>query len=233
LRTPGSFSFLLQFLSTRANRGCLNERTCSSEWMLNMQADSLRRCIYGMMAAFLISGCFSERDWRVEEVTGHLPDLEFTLTSDNGNAATAKTYGGYVLLMYFGFTSCKAECPVSMARLTHVMQLLREDADRVRILFVTLDPEHDVPGILRHYVAQFDPERIVGLTGSPSDIQSLTKRYRAAYRPLSKVGNMSGITHGDAVYIFDSQGRARLLATSSNSDEDVAEDVRRLVRPAY
>jgi protein SCO1 len=186
-----------------------------------------------MMTAFLMSGCFSERDWRVEEVTGHLPDLEFTLISDSGRAATEKTYSGYVLLMYFGFTSCKAECPVSMARLAHVMQLLEENADRVRILFVTLDPEHDAPAVLHRYITQFDPERAIGLTGSPSDIQGLTKRYRAAYRPRSKAGNTNGITHGDAVYIFDPQGRARLLATSSNSDKDVAEDVRRLVRSEY
>jgi protein SCO1/2 len=201
--------------------------------MTGMQASRFPRCICGMMTAFLISSCSPEQSWRVEDVTGHLPDLEFTLTSDDGGPASAKTYGGYILLMYFGFTSCKAECPVSMARLAQVMQLLGENADRVRILFVTLDPEHDVPVVLHRYVTQFDPERTVGLTGSTGDIQNLTKRYRAAYRPRSKAGNGSGITHGDAVYIFDSRGRARLLATSSNSDEDVAEDVRRLLRSAH
>jgi protein SCO1/2 len=201
--------------------------------MTGMQASRLRRWICGMMAAFLMSSCSPEQSWRVEDVTGHLPDLEFALTSDDGHAASAKTYGGYILLMYFGFTSCKAECPISMARLAQVMQLLEENADGVRILFVTLDPEHDAPVVLRRYVTQFDPERAVGLTGSTDDIQSLTKRYRAAYRPRSKAGNGSGITHGDAVYIFDSLGRARLLATSSNSDEDVAEDVRRLLKSAH
>lgn len=203
------------------------------EYMMGMQASRLRHRICGMMAALLVSGCSPEQSWRVEDVTGHLPDLEFALISDDGRAVSAKTYSGYILLMYFGFTSCKAECPVSMARLGQVMQLLEESADGVRILFVTLDPEHDVPVVLHRYVTQFDPERAVGLTGSTGDIQSLTKRYRAAYRPRSKAGNGSGITHGDAVYIFDSRGRARLLATSSSSDEDVAEDVRRLLKSAH
>jgi protein SCO1/2 len=191
--------------------------------MINMPASSrIRHCIYGMVMAFMVSGCSPERDWRVEEVTGHLPDLEFTLTSDNGSPATAKTYSGYILLMYFGFTSCQAECPVSMARLAQVMRLLGKNADHVRILFVTLDPENDAPSVLRSYLARFDSERAVGLTGPSNDIQALTKRYRAAYRPRSTVDKMSGITHGDAVYIFDSQGRARLLATSSDSSEDLA-----------
>jgi protein SCO1/2 len=201
--------------------------------MTGMQASCHRRFICGMMAAFLIGGCSPEQSWRVENVTGHLPDLEFALISDDGRAASAKTYGGYILLMYFGFTNCKAECPVSMARLAHVMRLLGEGGDGVRILFVTLDPEHDVPAVLHRYVTQFDPERAIGLTGSTGDIQSLAKRYRAAYRPRSKAGNGTGIIHGDAVYIFDSRGRARLLATSSNSDEDVAEDVRRLSKSAH
>ncbi|HVW65566.1 MAG TPA: SCO family protein [Nitrosospira sp.] len=197
--------------------------------MIRVQAFRIRRYICGMIMAFLVSGCSSHRDWHVDEVAGHLPDLEFILTADDGNATTAKAYGGYVLLMYFGFTGCKAECPVSMARLAHVMQLLGDSADRVRILFVTLDPEHDAPPVLHRYIAQFDPERTVGLTGSAGDIQSLTKRYRAAYRPRSGVGN-TRINHGDAVYIFDSQGHARLLATSSHPDEDVAEDIRRLLK---
>ncbi len=189
----------------------------------------LSRYILGLAVAFAISSCVSEKTWHVEEVAGHLPDLDFSLTSDNGHLVTAKTYENYILLMYFGFTNCEAECPVSMARLGRVMQLLGDNANRTRILFVTLDPGHDTPPVLRRYVMQFDPEHAVGLTGTTDDIQNLTKRYRAAYRPHSKTGGTSGITHGDAVYIFDSEGQARLLATSADSDEDLAEDIRRLL----
>ena len=179
-------------------------------------------------AVFAVSGCFSEKRWNVEDITGHLPDLSFSLTSDQGSPVTAKTYKGYILLMYFGFTNCQAECPISMARLARVTALLERDADHVRILFVTLDPRHDSPSVLHRYLAQFDPEHAIGLTGTISEIEGLAKRYRTAYRPRSKIGDAS-ITHGDAIYIFDSQGRARLLATSSASDENLADDVRRLL----
>lgn len=189
----------------------------------------LSRYILGLAVAFAMSSCVAEKTWHVEEVTGHLPDLAFSLTSDDGRPVTAKTYENYILLMYFGFTNCKAECPVSMARLARVMRLLGDNANRTRILFVTLDPRYDSPPVLRHYVAQFDPKHAVGLTGTTDDIQDLTKRYRAAYRPYSKTGEMSGITHGDAVYIFDLAGQARLLATSADSDEGLAEDIRRLL----
>ena len=192
-----------------------------------MRCYVLGRYIRCLAIAFVISGCV-EKTWHVKEITGHLPDLSFSLTSDSGHPVTAKTYEGYILLMYFGFTNCDAECPVSMARLAHVLQLLGDEANRTRILFVTLDPARDTPQVLHRYVTQFDPDRAIGLTGTSGDIEGLTKRYRAAYRPRSGIGG-SAVTHGDAIYIFDSRGQARLLATSADSDKNLAGDLRRLV----
>jgi protein SCO1/2 len=186
--------------------------------------------ILGLTLVLAASGCSIEKPWHVEEVTGHLPDLNFSLTSNHGSAVTAETYEGYLVLMYFGFTRCNAECPVSMARLAHVMRLLGNDAERARILFVTLDPQRDTPQALHGYITQFGPEHAVGLTGTVADIERLTKQYRAAYRPRSKRDEAADIEHGDAVYIFDTSGRARLLATSSDSDEHLAEDLRRLIK---
>jgi len=185
------------------------------------------------LVIFTLSGCFSEKNWHTKEVAGYLPDLQFSLTSDSEHRVTAEMYKGYVLLMYFGFTSCQAECPVSMAKLSHVIQTLGKDADRIRVLFVTLDPGHDNPGVLHRFIAQFDPDHVVGLTGTTNDIQSLTKRYRAAYRPRSENTRQSGIVHGDAIYIFDSLGHARLLATSTDSVADVVKDLRRLLSRVY
>ena len=192
------------------------------------EASAKCRNVLILVAVFAVSGCFSEKRWNVEDITGHLPDLSFSLISDQGSPVTATTYKGYILLMYFGFTKCQAECPVSMARLARVTTLLERDADHVRILFVTLDPRNDSPSVLHRYLAQFDPQHAIGLTGTISEIEGLAKRYRTAYRPRSKIGDVS-ITHGDAIYIFDSRGRARLLATSSASDENLADDVRRLL----
>jgi protein SCO1 len=193
----------------------------------------LGQYILGLTMTLAINGCTHEKPWQMQEVTGHLPDLNFSLISDEGRPVTARTYNGYILLMYFGFTNCDAECPVSMARLANTLQLLGDSANRMRILFVTLDPEQDTPQVLRRYVAQFDSEHAVGLTGATDDIQDLTKRYRAAYRPRSKIGRINDITHGDAVYIFDSRGQARLLATSADSDGNLAKDLQRLLHASH
>lgn len=182
-----------------------------------------------LVIALAMSACDSTEQGHVKEVVGHLPNLSFSLTSHKGQPVTAKTYEGKVLLMYFGFTHCREECPISMARLTRVMHLLGGDADRAHILFVTVDPERDVPGELRRYLAQFDIEHATGLTGSPDEIGRLAKRYRNAFRPHFPAGGDGDIMHGDAVYIFDAQGRARLLATSADPEEILAEDLRDLL----
>ncbi|MDE2365346.1 MAG: SCO family protein, partial [Betaproteobacteria bacterium] len=204
----------------------MNKRTESRKFAAETRASRpgfpLKRFIASVTMALAISGCVSEKSWHVEDVAGHLPDLSFSLVSDRGGEVTARTYEGYLLLMYFGFTRCNAECPVSMARLARVAQLLGNDASRVRILFVTLDPARDTPPVLHRYVTQFDPVHAVGLTGTTADIERLAKQYRAAYRPRSKIDEAGNIEHGDAVYIFDIKGEARLLATSSDSDEHLA-----------
>jgi protein SCO1/2 len=190
---------------------------------------SRRRIAAGLVIVLAMGACDSTEQGHVKGVTGHLPDLSFSLTSDKGQPVTAKTYEGKVLLMYFGFTHCREECPISMARLMRVMHLLGADADRAHILFVTVDPNRDAPRELRRYLMQFDIEQATGLTGSPDEIGRLAKRYRNAYRPHFPPGGDGDIMHGDAVYIFDTQGRARLLATSADPEETLAQDLRDLL----
>src|SRR4051794_2137261 len=211
-----------------------NGRTAMSHRLV-AAAGSVQRCLHILISlalALTLEGCAGENSWHVEEVTGHLPDLHFSLTSDSGSAVTARKFEGHVLLLYFGYTHCNAECPVSLARLARVVRMLGDGENKVRILFVSLDPARDTPDVLRRYVGQFNSEQTIGLTGMVADIERLTKQYRTAYRPRSKIGETTEIEHGDAVYIFDARGRARLLATSSDSDEHLAQDLRRLMQTA-
>jgi protein SCO1/2 len=187
------------------------------------------RLAAGLVIALAMGACTPTEQGHIKEVTGHLPDLSFSLSSDEGQPVTAKTYEGKVLLMYFGFTHCREECPISMARLTRVMHLLGEDAKRTHILFVTVDPTRDGPRELRRYLAQFNLAQATGLTGTADEIGELAKRCRNAFRPHFPPGGDGGLMHGDAVYIFDAQGHARLLATSADPEETLAEDLRDLL----
>lgn len=183
-------------------------------------------CAFLCLAAIpLLNGCDAEERRRhLTDVSGHLPDLQFSLLSDEGNSVNQQHYRGYRLMLFFGYAGCASECPTTLFRLAKVLQSLGEDAERTRILFVSLAPERDTPEVLHRYLKPYNAEQLIGLTGDPQEIQALEKRYRIAYRPPSS----GDTTHSTVVYVFDAEGRARLLVTPDDKLEIVAEDLRRL-----
>lgn len=185
------------------------------------------RTILCVALTLALNGCNPEKQWQLHEITGHLPDLRFSLMSDTGQPVTDQTYQGYLVMLFFGFTTCEAECPTTLFRLTKIVRHLGDNANRTRILFVTLDPGRDTPQVLHHYVAAFDAGHAIGLTGNEGEIEDLAKRYRAAFRP--KKSDSDDITHSAAVYVFDPQGQARLLVTPDDTIETVANDLRYLL----
>ena len=147
--------------------------------------------------------------------------------SDTGQPVTDQTYQGYLVMLFFGFTSCQTECPATLFRLAKIVRLLGDNANRTRILFVTLDPQRDTLQVLHRYVTAFDAGHAIGLTGKESEIEDLTKRCRAAFRPGKS--DSDELSHSAAVYVFDPQGHARFLVTPDDSIVTVADDLRGLL----
>ena len=179
----------------------------------------------------LLGGCDHDEKlpFRLTDVSGHMPNLDFKLTDDHGKPATAANYRGKVVLLYFGYTHCPDVCPLTMAQLHVVMQRLGPLADGARILFVTVDPARDTPAVMHAYVNAFDP-RAVGLTGGAGDIEALSKRYRSAYtrEPTASDGGYD-VSHSSAIYVFDRQGNARILATPADAQDDLVHDLHLLL----
>lgn len=164
-------------------------------------------------------------EWKLNDVSGHLPDLDFRLTDDNGRPVSGADFRGKVAVMYFGYTHCPDVCPLTLTQLHVVLDRLGAPADRVRILFVSVDPARDTPAVMHAYVNAFD-KRAVGLVGSASDVEALAKRYRSAFTREPDRGDGSyEVSHSSAIYIFDGAGKARLLATPSASQDDIVHDL--------
>ena len=167
--------------------------------------------------------------WQLSDITGHMPDLSFQLSNDEGKTVTAADYRGKVTLLYFGYTHCPDVCPLTLAHLHAVLQKLGKPADNVRILFVSVDPTRDTPAVMHDYVRAFDP-RAIGLTGSPTDIEALTKRYRAAFtREPGAADGSYEVSHSSGIYIFDENGKARLLATPADPQDKIVHDLQLLL----
>ncbi|MET0934712.1 MAG: SCO family protein [Luteibacter sp.] len=186
-----------------------------------------------LIALVALAGCQREPQpaWRLTDVSGHLPDLDFKLTDDHGKTVTGADFKGKVTVMYFGYTHCPDVCPLTLTQLHVVLDRLGAQADNVRILFVSVDPKRDTPEIMHAYVNAFD-KRAVGLVGSDAAVEALAKRYRSAFtREPDRSEGVYEVSHSSAIYLFDANGKARLLATPSASQDDIVHDLHLLTSP--
>lgn len=167
----------------------------------------------------------------IHPIRGFLPDLEFELVAAGDKTITEDDFDDKIVMMFFGYASCPDVCPTTMAQLSQVQANLGNDADKVRIVFVSVDPHRDTPEILQAYVDAFDSNAI-GLTGSERQISRLARRYRVAYqieKPRGNDENDYEVAHSRGIYIFDERGKARLLASDGESVETLTAAVRELL----
>ena len=133
---------------------------------------------------------------------------DFVLQGPDG-PVSLRDLRGKVVLMFFGYTSCPDVCPISLARIDACFSEMGEDElDRVRALFITLDPERDTPDKLAKYTGYFHPN-IVGLRGDAEGIDAVTAMYGIEYSrsPMPDSALGYAITHPTDILLLDGDGR--------------------------
>ena len=130
-------------------------------------------------------------------------------------------------MLFFGFTHCPDVCPTTLADMAGVMKTLGADADRVQMIFVTVDPERDTPEALAQYVHAFDP-RFIALRGDLPATQQVAKDFKI-YFEKRKEGDTYTVDHSAQSYVFDPQGRLRLLVRPQGITADLPDDLRTLL----
>jgi protein SCO1/2 len=169
----------------------------------------------GTALSLPLAGCDSATKFHEADISGSLPTLSFDMTdATDGKPVTAADFRGKVVLLYFGYTLCPDFCPTTLTNLATTLQKIGNQADLVRVLFVTVDPNRDTLPVLKRYAALFAPQ-VVGLRGTPDALAALARRYRVAYSVTpAHDGKPYEVTHSSIVYIFDQDGNARLLVSS-------------------
>jgi protein SCO1/2 len=155
---------------------------------------------------------------------------DFELKDQNGQPFRLSDQKGEVVLMFFGFTNCTDECPITFSEYQRVKQQLGDLADSVRFVFVTVDPERDTTQRIKAYVDGFDPS-FIGLTGEAGTLQQVWKDYGVLVEKQA-VGSDGGyeIEHNTRIYAIDKQGSWRLTYPFGMESEKLVRDVAHLVK---
>jgi protein SCO1 len=190
----------------------------------------VRAALGSLVALAALAACAPpQAPFGLQNVTGLLPPLRFSLTNQDGTPVSAENFRGQVVLLYFGYTNCPDVCPMTLALLDHAVESLGSGAARVRVLFVSVDPARDTAPVLKRYVSAFAPY-VVGLRGDDDALDSLVRRYRVTYhREPPDARGYYAVDHSSAVFIFDRDGKARLLAEESSPPKVISADLRRLI----
>jgi protein SCO1/2 len=187
--------------------------------------------------AVFFAGLARAATWHNIDVAGYVPPLSFAMTdATTGKPVTAEDFRGKLVMLYLGYTMCPDVCPLTLSNVATILKKLGPEADDVRLLFVTVDLNRDTLPVLKQYTALFAPQ-IVGLRGSADQLARLARRYRLAYSvsPATKTHPYE-VTHSSAIYVFDRDGRPRLLvpslATTTPDLAGTADDLQRLLNPS-
>jgi protein SCO1 len=185
-----------------------------------------------------LAGCDDNTKWHSVDVSGSLPPLSFTMTrASDGKAVTQADYRGQIVLLYFGYTFCPDVCPTTLSNIHDILTRIGPDAQHVRVLFVTVDPNRDTAPVLAAYVENFAPQ-IAGLRGTPDQLAALARRYRVVYSVTPATDDHPyEVTHSSAIYVFDGSDAARLIIASlASTTPDIpgtAADLKRLVEQVH
>ncbi len=152
----------------------------------------------------------------------------FSLVDQTGKRVTDQDFRGRYMLIYFGYTFCPDVCPASLQVISSALDQLGPDAGRITPIFITMDPARDTPAKMAEYVRSFHP-RLVGLTGSPSEIASVLKAYRVYAKkvPDEKDPTVYTMDHSSIVYLMGPDGDLVTFVADSTKVDGLVTQLRK------
>ncbi len=193
----------------------------------------MRSSIVTALLALFLAGCGpSSPKFQGSDVTGSSFGRDFKLTDPSGKIRTLADFRGKAVVIFFGYTQCPDACPTTLSELNAAMGKLGSDANRVQVLFVTVDPERDTPELLSRYVPAFNPA-FLGLYGDAAATAEVAKEFKVLYQkqPGATPGSYS-MDHSAGTFIFDPQGRLRVYVSYGQGPDVYAHDIRELLHAA-
>ena len=189
----------------------------------------------GIGAVLTLAGCQpapQPPSFEATDITGAAFARDFRLTDHNGQVRTLADFRGKVVAVFFGYVHCPDVCPTTLSDFSLALQQLGPLADRVQVIFVTVDPQRDTPDLLKQFVPAFNPG-FLGMYTDAESLRLLAREYKVVYQKSSvKAADDYLIDHSAGTYIYDPQGNLRLLMPYGSSPDAIAKDLKSLLAPS-
>ena len=188
-----------------------------------------------LLSALALTACSNDKSavkFNATDITG----AAFGRTLSLNDAATQQprtldSFKGKATVLFFGYMFCPDYCPTTMTTLNAALGKMKpEDAAKVQVIFVTVDPKRDQPKVLTDYVRAFNPT-FVALYGSDEQTATVAKEFKIIYQKAQiKDENTYLVDHSTQMYAFDPQSRIRLLIRHESGPDAIAADLTTLVK---
>jgi protein SCO1/2 len=184
-----------------------------------------------LVCALLLAACGEHQlpsPYHAIDVAWQLEQADFQLTDFNGKPRNLADFKGKVVVLFFGYTHCPVVCPTTLADLAQVMRTLGKDAEKVQVVFVTVDPERDTPEMMARYVPYFNPT-FLGLYGDAQATAKTAKSFGVTYeKQLYKSGEYT-LLHSDGTFLIGPKGKPLLLSRYGQTADMLVQDIRLLL----
>ena len=157
-----------------------------------------------IVTGFLLSNII-KKNAQIEYSSTTKLGIPFELVDSNGNKITEKALIGSPTALFFGFAHCPDVCPLTLHRISLLMEKLGNQQNKLNVYFITLDPERDTWKFLNEYLTTFN-HRIVGITGESNKIKALAKSWGIHSKKVSSEGENYLIDHTGLIILLDKNG---------------------------
>jgi protein SCO1/2 len=166
--------------------------------------------------------------FKASEVTAKYVQADFSLHDPAGRTVTLSDYRGKVVALFFGYIHCPDVCPTTLADMAQVMRMLGKDAEKVQVLFVTLDPERDKPELLAQYAPAFHPS-FMGLYGDAQETALAARAFDIQYQKQVTRSGSYTLDHSAGTFLIAPSGKPVLLSPFAQRPEYLTQDIRLLL----
>ena len=152
---------------------------------------------------------------------------DFSLTNTDSSKFYLSDIRGQVAVLFFGFTHCPDVCPNTLYEIKRLLVSLEDQADQVQVLFVSVYTDRDTPEALADYVAYFD-SRVIGLTGSKTEINNVLKQYHAK-ASVDKVAGEYQVEHSANLFLINRKGALSSIVLPRTPFSVLQQQVQKLI----